>query len=61
MATGDEMDPICTRCGNPATDEQTCALNDDHRVGTEHPLGCPGCGRLVSACEKRPCSTRGRR
>ena len=50
------VDRTCIRCGDQATDEQTCIEGTDHRVGAEHPLGCPNCGRLMSACVKRPCS-----
>jgi hypothetical protein len=32
----------------------TCRLGRDHRVGTA--AGCPGCGRLMAACGRRPCS-----
>ena len=36
----------------------TCSLGRDHRVGTA--AGCPGCGRTMAACARRPCSRRRR-
>ncbi len=32
----------------------TCLLGRDHRVGLA--ARCPGCGRLMAACARRPCS-----
>jgi len=45
----------CLACqlADPPPD-MTCRLGRDHRVGTAY--GCPGCGRLMAACARRPCS-----
>ena len=47
----------CMGCGmaDPPPD-MTCRWGRDHRVGTA--TGCPGCGRLMAACARRPCSAR---
>jgi hypothetical protein len=45
----------CRRCAlaDPPP-SMTCRLRRDHRIGTA--AGCPGCGRLMAACGRRPCS-----
>jgi hypothetical protein len=51
--------PVCQDCGKvdppPA---QTCRNELDHRIGTDHELACPSCGRLATACAMRPCQAR---
>lgn len=47
--------PACQECGMAGPPpEQTCRNGMDHYVGTGR--GCPWCGRLLSACARRPCS-----
>ncbi len=53
LALGARM--ICLGCGmgDPPPDP-TCHQGLDHYVGLAD--GCPGCGRLLIACARRPCS-----
>jgi hypothetical protein len=47
----------CLACQMPGPlPSMTCRPGRDHRVGTA--AGCPGCGRTVAACARRPCSRR---
>jgi hypothetical protein len=44
----------CQISGADPPPSMTCRLGRDHRVGTA--AGYPGCGRLMAACARRPCS-----
>lgn len=52
-SAGGPLKCLCCRMTDPPP-EETCHLGRDHRVG--HAAGCPGCGRLIEACARRPCS-----
>lgn len=56
---GEDTRPRCTECqmvGPLPT--QSCHQAVDHYIGTDQPGACEHCGRLLHACNSRPCQRR---